>query len=296
MFLLEDESLPGIDIEPEFHAPSFGFDGVGIEPWLMVLVLLGVIAVIALPIVIVSVLRAKRTGEKFSFSTRDLVYGAICLAMSYVLSFIGISLNLGGTITLASVLPVTIYCYYFGYRKGAIVCAVYMLLQLTQNPYIVSPWSMLLDYVIPYFALSLAGAFAYNPQKHSAATGSKRFAFVSHRGYYIGMLMYIVVRYISHILSGVLFWDLWYGPAPAGFVFGYSLAYNSFCLIDWAIAIIASLALLSSRNFDKLMIGVVSQNRPSRAAASKQGADGSVGTQADGLAHSDTDTEDDKRA
>lgn len=296
MFLLEEESLPSISVEPGFDtSPIFKFDGIEIAAWQMVLFLLGVVAVIAIPIVIYSLIRAKK-GEKFAFTTKDLVYGSICLAMSYVLSFFGIGLNLGGMITFASILPVSVYCYYFGFRKGAIVCVVYMLLQLTQGPYIVTPWSMLLDYLIPYFALSLAGAFAYNPAKHRAANGSKRFALISHSGYFIGMLLYIVIRYISHFLSGVIFWDLWYGPAPVGFIVGYSLGYNSFCLIDWAIAIAAALALLSSRTFDKLMLDVSSlsrtRKRKAAAAVSEQGADGSVTAETDGLAHTDPGAED----
>lgn len=294
--MFEEETLPSIDVSPEFSTPSFGFDGVDIPAWLMVLVLLAVVAIIVAPIVIYSILQTKRTGEKFAFTTKDLVYGAVCLAMSYVLSFIGISLNLGGTITFASILPVTVYCYYFGFRKGAIICTAFMLLQLTQGPYIVSPWSMLLDYVIPYFSLSLAGAFAYNPAKHKTATGSKRFALLSHYGYYIGLTIYIIIRYTSHILSGIIFWDLWYGPAPIGYVVGFSFGYNSFCLIDWAIAIAASLALLSSKTFDKLMVDVSAANRraPAASDANEQSADGSVASETDGLAHSDSGAEDHK--
>lgn len=296
MFLLEEESLPTIEISPDFDvSPIFNFGGVDIAAWQMVLFLLGIIAIIAIPVVIFSVLQAKK-GEKFEFTTKDLVYGAICLAMSYALSFFGVGLNLGGTVTFASILPVTIYCYYFGFRKGLIICVVYMLLQLLQGPYIVSPWSMLLDYVIPYLALCFAGAFAYNSKNHRAANGSKQLALVSHKGYYIGMLLYIVIRYFSHFLSGVIFWDLWYGPAPVGFVIGYSLGYNSFCLIDWAIAVAASLALLSSRTFDKLMLDVSALSKSKRKAAvsAEQGTDGSVTSETDGLTNSDTGTENHK--
>lgn len=287
--LLEDESLPSITVEPEFKTPEFGFGYVESEPWVLVLFLLGVIAIIAIPVVIYSIVQYKRSGKKFEFTTRDLVFGALCLSMSYVMSFIGIGLNLGGTITFASILPITIYCYYFGYAKGAIVSVAYMLLQLTQQPYIVSPWSMLLDYLIPYFALSAVGIFSYNG-KIKPATGSKRFALLSHKGYYVGMLIYVVIRYASHIMSGILFWNLWYGPAPFEFIVGYSFAYNSFCIIDWAIAIVASLALLSSISFDKFMHSSFTV----RKKTSQEGADRGVGTQADGLTDTDTGTENHK--
>ena len=288
--LLEDESLPSIDVQPEFKTPEFGFGYIESEPWVLVLVLLGIIALIALPIIIMNIIRYRRTGKRFEFTVRDLTFGAICLATSYVLSFFGVGLNLGGTITFASILPISIYCYYFGFEKGALVSAVFMLLQFTQQPYIVSPWSMLLDYVIPYLALSASGLFAYNG-KQKNATGSKRFALLANKGYYVGMLIYVVIRYASHIMSGILFWDLWYGEAPFGFIVGYSFAYNSFCVIDWGIAVLASLALLSSKNFDRLM-----KDSFRARNASKQSANGCVGTQSDGFTNADTCAENDDSA
>lgn len=287
MFLLEEES---------FESPIFNFGGIDTPAWQILLMILGVLIVIALPIVIVSIVQYKRTGEKFKFTTRDLTYAAICLAMSYVLSFFGFQFPLGGTITPASILPLSIFCYYFGFRKSATVCSVYMLLQLTQHPFIISPWSMLFDYFIPYFALSLVGTIPYNLEKHRNATGAKRFALVSNSGYFIGMTMYIVVRYLSHILSGVLFWEAWgYDPASTGYIIAYNMSYNAFCIIDWAIAIAAALALLSSKTFDKLMVDVSSLARPRRkaaAAGSEQGADGSVTAETDGLANADPGPED----
>lgn len=314
----DEAELPGIELDPGFSHAEFDFSEVGVAGWILALVLLAVVVIVAVPIVVYSIVTAKKgIGEKFTFTTKDLVYGAVCLAMSYVLSLFGLSLNLGGTITLASILPVAVYCYYFGFRKGLIVCTVFMLLQLTQGPYIVSPWSMLLDYVIPYLALCFTGAFGWMRKKHRAATGSKRFALVSNSGFYIGMAAYIVVRYISHILSGILFWDLWYPAAPLGFIVGYSCGYNSFCIIDCLIAFAVSLALLSSKNFDKLMTGVMfdakkrGRNNGSAAYAdsadnagngmtkgaegSKQSADGSVTAQSDGLANTDPSAKYDER-
>lgn len=300
-----DSDLPSIEIDPGFTHAGFDFSGVETAGWLIAVFLIAVVVIAAVPTVVYSIIEAKRTGERFTFTTKDLVYGAVCLAMSYVLSLFGISLNLGGTITFASILPVSIYCYYFGFRKGLIVTTVFMLLQLTQGPYIVSPWSMLLDYVIPYMALSLTGAFGWVSKKRAAATGSKRFALISNCGFYIGLAAYIVVRYVSHVLSGILFWDLWYSPAPAGFVLGYSLGYNSFCIIDCLIAFVVSLALLSSKNFDKLMKGVMLETKKRRPAAatgesapsvSQQSADGDVTAQTDGLADTDPSAKDDKGA
>ena len=303
-----ESELPSIELDPDFTHAGFDFSGVTAAGWSIAVFLIVIVILVAVPTVVYSVVSAKKTGVPFTFTTKDLVYGAVCLAMSYVLSLFGISLNLGGTVTFASILPVAVYCYYFGFRKGLIVTTVFMLLQLTQGPYIVSPWSMLLDYVIPYMALSLTGAFAWVTKKRKAATGSKKFALVSNCGFYIGMAAYLVVRYVSHVLSGILFWDMWYSPAPAGFVLGYSLGYNSFCIIDCLIAFAVSLALLSIKNFDKLMTGVLLENKKRRTepaaahaettapASTEQSADGNVSTDADGLADADTSAKNDKGA
>ena len=297
-----DSELPSIELDPEFTAAGFDFSGVDVAGWIIAVFLIAVVAIIAIPTVIYTVVTSKFMGKQFVFTTKDLAYGAVCLAMSYGFSLFGISLNLGGTITFASILPVAVYCYYFGFRKGLIITTVFMLLQLTQGPYIVSPWSMLLDYVIPYMALSLIGLFGWMKKKNAAATGSRRFAMIANKGFYIGMAAYIVVRYASHILSGILFWDLWYSPAPASYAIAYCFVYNSFCLIDCFIAFVVSLALLSSKNFDKLMTDFMSNTQKRRAvaagnaASSQNGTDGNVTAQSDGLTNSDTSAESDKRA
>lgn len=263
------------------------FSYIELTAWQMVLSLLVIIAVIALPLIIFSIVRYKLRGEKFVFTTRDVAYAAICVALSYALSWIGIRLPFGGTITFASILPVAVYCYFFGFRKAAIVCAVYMLLQLTQTPYIINVWSMLLDYLIPYFALSLVGIFSYN--SGSKAQGQKR-SLARHWGFFAGMLIYIIIRYVSHVLCGVLFW----GDPDGNMGFaalGYSLSYNSFCLIDMAIAAAAAVLLLSSKNFEHTISRAVQRSR-----ASVKRPDGSVSTEVDGLGDTYAPAKDDKRA
>ena len=270
----------------EIESPIFNYGGVKIEAWQIVVALLAVIAAMILPLVIASIVRAKQSGEKFVFTTRDITYAAICVAISYVLSFFGYEMAMGGMITPASILPVAVYCYYFGYRKGVAVCAVNMLLQLTQSPYIINVWSLLLDYLIPYVALSLVGAISYNSKLNKAATtASGKLPIITHWGFFVGMLIYIIIRYTSHVVSGVLFFHEYaaeWGMTPIG----YSLAYNTFCVIDMAIAAVAAFFLFMSREFNKVIFTAA------RSSAA-QSANGRVGTQADGLHDSDTAAEND---
>ena len=216
------------------------------DNWLPLLsiaiVLIGVIAV---------VLVAKKQGKKAPTSTRELTFGAVCIATAFALSFFGYGLPQGGTITPASVLPIMLYCHYFGIRKGAIVCLAFTLLQFMQNPYLMTPFQVILDYFIPYLSLIFVAVIPFNRNKYSMLVKENKNLISSHLGIFIGGAIYAVVRYTSHVLSGAIFfaeyaWDGW-GAWP------YSLVYNLFTIIDAVIALLVGFALLSNKAFNAFM-------------------------------------------
>lgn len=235
-----------------------------------------------------------RTKKSTTITTKDITFGAISLAIAFALSFIGFKMPQGGTVTPASSLPIMIYCYYFNFKKGLIVCISYTFLQFLQSPYIVHPMSAALDYVIPYLALSFFAIFSPSKQKnkankilnenekmqteeyelstlnensqtsctsntsnstnayHTNRTQSIFFSFIkTHYKFLIAGLLYIIVRYFSHVLSGVIFYSEWAWEDWA--VLPYSLAYNSFIVIDAAISIVIGFLILKSQAFDRLM-------------------------------------------
>ncbi len=236
------------------------WEGILIPWWQILLLIAAIIAVIAAVVIIVSVVQKKR-GIQREISTKDITYGAICIAASFALSYIKIfKLPYGGSITLASVLPMLIYCYYFGFRKSLIVSTVYMFLQLIQEPYIVSPWSALLDYFVPYLSLSFAGLFGFNHKKYDERISSGKHPLSCHIGFFIGTAIYFIVRYFSHTLAGVLFWAqdidflIWSGDLVGAAAWGYSATYNIiFLLPDTLIALAAGTAILSSKTFNTFM-------------------------------------------
>ncbi|MDE6398452.1 MAG: energy-coupled thiamine transporter ThiT, partial [Clostridiales bacterium] len=170
----------------------------------LVLCLCLFVALIAGTLIAYFVLRKK--GKTNVIRTRDITYGAICLASSYALSFLGVGMPYGGTVTFASVLPVMIYCYYFGFFKGLVVTAAYTVLQFFQSPSIVHPMSAVLDYVIPYLALIFLGIFSYRQARFNKTVAANKHPLCAHIPFFIGIACYFAVRYISHVLSGVLFW------------------------------------------------------------------------------------------
>ena len=125
-------------------------------------------------------------GPRAHFNTKALVYGGLCISVAFVLSYVRLyRWPQGGSITLASMLPMFVYAYIFGPAAGISAGAAYGLLQLIQDPYIVHPVQVLLDYIIAFAALGLAGFCRENP--------------------HAGILLGGFGRFFSSFLSGVIF-------------------------------------------------------------------------------------------
>lgn len=100
-------------------------------------------------------------GDKRKLNdTRSIVYGAVAMALAFVLSYARLfKLPNGGSITFASLLPLMIYCCMFGTRRGLIVCSLYGVLQALQDPYIIHPMQFLLDYPLAFGLVGVSGIF-----------------------------------------------------------------------------------------------------------------------------------------
>ena len=73
-------------------------------------------------------------------NAKYVTYAGVCIATSYALSFVKfLQMPQGGSITLASMLPLMLFAYKFGTKKGVLAGFVYGLLQLIQNPVIYHP-------------------------------------------------------------------------------------------------------------------------------------------------------------
>jgi len=219
-----------------------------------------IVSAVLLAALIASVITARAVLKKRGASpitSRDIAFGGVCLALSFVLGVVGLRLPQGGTVTLASSLPIMIFCYYSGFTKGFAVVLANLFLQLVANPYIVHPMSAVLDYVIPYLALIFFGIFKYRGENRENGRGSAdggsggKYSLANHAGFFIAAALYIVVRYPSHVLSGVIFFSEWAWDGWA--VLPYALVYNSFILADAAIALIGGAFVLSSQTFNRFM-------------------------------------------
>ncbi len=177
--------------------------------------------------------------SKLRFTSRSLAYAGICVAMSFALSYIKLwDMPNGGSVTLVSLLPVMIYAYAFGAKKGVFVGFAYGVLQATQDPWIIHPAQFLLDYPIAFSCVGLAGLFG----------GSNVAEEKPWLKFLLGGLLAGAFRYLCHLLSGVFAFEA-YAEGVNPWV--YSLIYNSYVFVDLAFVLIVGAFVFSSKAFLK---------------------------------------------
>jgi len=214
------------------------------EPRTILAGFLFVPALVMLTITFISVSKALKL-QPLVYTTKDITFAGVLLALAIVLSYIGVRMPAGGRITLASSVAIMLYAYFFGFRKGSIMVFAFLAFQFIQGAWIIHPWQMFLDYIIPYSALILFAIFSKN-------FNDKIFKNKMPVMFFVAALGYILIRYFSHVWSGVMFF---YDPAgrPQEFrdmtVVGWAFLYNTFFLIDAAIALVVGVILLLNKPF-----------------------------------------------
>ena len=174
--------------------------------------------------------------------TKSVSYAAICAALSFALSYVRfVQLPQGGSVTLASLLPLMIYSYMFGIRRGVVLGAVYGLLQFIQSPWFIHPVQFLLDYPIAFAAIGLAGIF----REKKLFDNKKPVQFA------LGALLVVILRYFSHVVSGIFVFGS--GDPDNYSAVAWSFLYNSFAFADIAICIVAGCALFASKSFNAFL-------------------------------------------
>lgn len=147
--------------------------------------------------------------------TRTLVYGALCIALSFALSYVKLfSMPMGGSVTLCSMLPLMFFAYRFGLGNGLLAGLAYGLLQLIQKPEIVHWLQLILDYPLAFMLIGLAGVAAKRDDPLSGAAWRLP----------LGVLIGGAARLICHVISGAVFFGAY---TPEGMnPWWYSFLYN----------------------------------------------------------------------
>lgn len=149
----------------------------------------------------------KKNGRRFS--TRQLVFSAMAMALAMVTSMIKVvDMPMGGSVTLFSMFFICLIGYWYGLKGGLMTAIAYGFLQLIVDPYIISIPQMLTDYIFAFGALGLSGIFSKS--KNGLI-----------KGYVVGVLG----RYFFTFLSGMIFFGSYASnynmSAPV-----YSMVYN----------------------------------------------------------------------
>ena len=193
--------------------------------------------IIVAAIVLLAIFCGKK--EDARLHTKSIVYASLSIALSFALSYVRFfEMPSGGSITLASILPLMIYSYMFGIRRGIVAGVIYGFLQFIQAPWLYHPVQFLLDYPIAFSAIGLSGLF-----KEVGLFKNKPIV-----NFLLGGLLAAILRYFSHVISGVFIFG---SGDPNYTAVAWSFLYNSFVFADLAIALVAGSLMFASKEFVK---------------------------------------------
>ena len=189
-------------------------------------------------------------GKKgaYRYETKHLAFAGMALSASFVLSYLKVSpVTYGGSITLASFVPVLLYAYVFGAGEGLLVGLIFGLLNFISSPYVLTPMTFVLDYLLAFSSIAVIGVF--RKAKRLQNTG-KSFVF--------GTVTVYLVRFLCHLFSGFIYFaqgSIWVEfPAWAlSSAFIYSFIYQCVYLpADCAIACLAGFTLAKTGSLTKI--------------------------------------------
>ncbi len=158
---------------------------------------------------------------KQRYDAKRIAFAGVCVGMSFVLALIKVSpLQYGGSITLASFVPILIYAYVYGPASGFLVGLIHGLLNFIESPYILTPATFVLDYLLAFASVGIMGFFGKLNKKQRSALPIV-----------LGGICVFSARFVAHLLSGMIFFlqgAIWVTLPEwaSGNAFVYSLIYQ----------------------------------------------------------------------
>ena len=157
--------------------------------------------------------------------TRKLTICAVLVALSTVLALLSKIIPApwlqGGSVTLAAAVPIIMASLLFGVKWGLISSFTYALIQMMTGFYPPPTQDFLsfflvvmLDYILAFGVFGIAGLFYKKDKPYTIPVSG---------------LLVSILRYICHIISGVLIWGVYAEEGQT--VLAYSLIYNGSYMI-----------------------------------------------------------------
>lgn len=181
---------------------------------------------------------------------RALCEGALMVALATVLNEFTkvIPMPFGGGVTICSMLPIVLFSFRWGWRRGLACGGVFSILQLLfgldnvqyATSTVMAAGIVLLDYLVPYTVIGLAGAFKRNKPELA---------------YVLGIVVTFFLRLVCHFITGWWIWDaLW--PNEFGLLAPvYSLAYNGCYMVAEMVLTSIVAVLLCRTALRRYMVG-----------------------------------------
>lgn len=184
--------------------------------------------------------RKNKMNSKAKINVRALTECSIMIALSTVLSVIKLfEMPYGGSITLASMLPIAVIAHRHNFKYGigaALVASVIQLLLGLKNfSYFTTPESLIalgvFDYILAFGVFGLVGIMKKWIKSQSLAAT-------------VGVMLASALRYLCHVISGATIWAGLSIPDEAAIA--YSLSYNATYMVPETIILVLTAAYLTS--------------------------------------------------
>lgn len=146
--------------------------------------------------------------------TTKLVVSGMMISLGTILSLLKLyELPFGGTVTVASMVPVILVSYIYGVKWGMFTSLIYSLLQLicgvatgiVSRMFLPGDEQMvlsaaisicILDYILAYFVLGFGGMFKGKFKQKSTEI-------------ILGSAVAVTLRWVMHVISGYIFYGAW---------------------------------------------------------------------------------------
>ncbi len=178
----------------------------------------------------------KEKNQKYD--AKRIAFAGVCISLSFVLAFVKISpVQSGGSITIASFVPVLIFAYVYGPLEGFAVGLIHGLLNFIESPWILTPATFLLDYLLAFASIGIMGFFGKMKRTEKSALPV-----------ILGCIAVYLARFIFHLSSGMIYFlenSVWvdFPDWAMANAFTYSFIYQ--CIYIPADALIATATLVA---------------------------------------------------
>ena len=200
----------------------------------------GVVALVVLISIVAGVILSQKKEDLSQAAvsqTRKVVYGGMCIALAFILSYIRLyRMPQGGSVTPGSMLPIILYSIIFGPAAGIVAGVSYGFLQFFQDGGVIHWAQLFLDYPLAFGFLGIAGIVPRN--------------FNIRTRIVIGTIIAVIGRGAMHVLSGAIFFAEYAGDANPWI---YSTIYNgTFLGVETVLAITIAVMLSYTHVYESI--------------------------------------------